>query len=184
MKTIQQYLSAMLVLLGVLPVLPATSNAQSTMISASSFDMGFGTSAGSVNVSVTSVVGQGFAGVSRGMNNEIISGLLADTLLRMTVGVKERPELPAACRLDQNYPNPFNPTTKMSFVVGSASGGSLVTLKVYDVLGREVAVLVDEVKHPGRYMVHWNAGNFPSGIYLYRLQTGSFTDTKKMVLMK
>jgi hypothetical protein len=92
--------------------------------------------------------------------------------------------------LYQNYPNPFNPTTKLSFVIGSASGGSLVTLKVYDVLGNEVVTLVDEYKPAGSYEVEFNAVgtsrdlSLASGVYFYKLQAGSFVQTKKMVLLK
>jgi hypothetical protein len=92
--------------------------------------------------------------------------------------------------LYQNYPNPFNPTTKLSFVIGSASGGSLVTLKVYDVLGNEVATLVDEFKPAGRYEIEFNAVgtrrdlSLASGVYFYKLQAGSFVQTKKMVLLR
>ena len=83
--------------------------------------------------------------------------------------------------LMQNYPNPFNPSTKIQYAVGRSQ---FVTLKVYDVLGNVVAVLVDEEKSPGIYEVNFNAINFPSGIYFYTLNTGSFVDTKKMILLK
>jgi|GEM_PF-1410348 len=91
---------------------------------------------------------------------------------------------PARFELMQNYPNPFNPTTTVSFVIGSASGGSFVTLGVYDMLGREVATLVHEVKQPGGYSVRWDAGQIPSGVYFYRLTAGAFTETKRLVLMR
>lgn len=88
---------------------------------------------------------------------------------------------PRSFALLQNYPNPFNPTTKFEFRIASAGP---VTLKVYDLLGQEVATLVNEVKQPGDYRAEWNAAGFPSGVYLYRLQAGSFVDTKKLVLLK
>ena len=84
-------------------------------------------------------------------------------------------------KLYQNYPNPFNPTTKLSFVIGNSS---FVTLKVYDVLGKEVATLVNEEKSSGKYSVNFNANNLASGIYFYKLQAGNFTKTMKMILMK
>jgi hypothetical protein len=86
--------------------------------------------------------------------------------------------------LMQNYPNPFNPSTNVSFVISSASGGSFVSLKVYDVLGREVSTLVNEYKQAGSYNVNWNAADFPSGVYFSRLQAGSKMQVRKMVLVR
>lgn len=96
--------------------------------------------------------------------------------------------------LHQNYPNPFNPVTTIKFSIptplnppfikGGTQGGSIVTLKVYDVLGREVAVLVSIEKSPGTYEVKWDASGEPSGIYFYRLEAGGFIETKKMVLLR
>ena len=83
--------------------------------------------------------------------------------------------------LEQNYPNPFNPATKINYQIPELS---FVTLKVYDVLGNEIATLAKEEKHIGSYEIEFNAANLPSGIYFYRLQAGSFIETKKMVLMK
>ncbi len=83
--------------------------------------------------------------------------------------------------LDQNYPNPFNPTTQIGYSVGQRANVSVV---VYDLLGREIAELVNEVKEPGSYKVNFNASNLPSGVYTYRIQSGSFVQTKKMMLMK
>jgi len=83
--------------------------------------------------------------------------------------------------LHQNYPNPFNPTTSIRFAIPEAG---ITTLKVYDILGREVATLVSEEKSVGTYELTWYAENLPSGIYFYRLLAGSFVETKKMVLMK
>lgn len=83
--------------------------------------------------------------------------------------------------LDQNYPNPFNPSTKISF---SIKEEGLVTLKVYDVLGKEAAVLVNENKPVGNYEVDFDALQLPSGVYIYKLQSGSFSDVKKMLLTK
>ncbi|HSW55220.1 MAG TPA: T9SS type A sorting domain-containing protein, partial [Ignavibacteriaceae bacterium] len=83
--------------------------------------------------------------------------------------------------LEQNYPNPFNPSTTLSFVIGHRS---FVTLKVYDVLGNEVATLVDEYKPAGEYEVEFVASGLTSGIYFYKLQAGSFVEARKMILMK
>jgi len=83
--------------------------------------------------------------------------------------------------IGQNYPNPFNPTTTINYQIPELS---YVTLKVYDVLGSEVTTLVNEEKSTGSYEVEFNASTLPSGIYFYRLQAGSFVETKKMVLLK
>ena len=88
--------------------------------------------------------------------------------------------------LFQNYPNPFNPTTKIRYTIPSV-GTSLmkfVQLKVYDVLGNEVATLVNEEKPAGSYELTWNAGNLSSDIYFYRIQTRNFIETKKMLLLR
>jgi hypothetical protein len=83
--------------------------------------------------------------------------------------------------LFQNYPNPFNPSTNIEFRIKDFG---LVTLKVYDILGREIATLVNEEKNAGTYMVTFNASNLASGIYFYQLKAGSFIETKKMLLIK
>ena len=83
--------------------------------------------------------------------------------------------------LSQNYPNPFNPTTTINYSIKTVGE---VTLKVYDMLGTEVASLVNEVKEPGNYSVTFNAANLPSGMYVYILSTGNFIETKKLILLK
>ncbi len=83
--------------------------------------------------------------------------------------------------LGQNYPNPFNPVTVISYQL---TVNSYVTLKVYDALGREVETLMNERKAAGSYIIHWDANSYPSGVYFYRLQAGSFAETKKMLLLK
>ncbi|MEJ2105015.1 MAG: M20/M25/M40 family metallo-hydrolase [Ignavibacteriaceae bacterium] len=96
-------------------------------------------------------------------------------------------EFPAEYKLYQNFPNPFNPSTKIKFnvpVTLSEAEGSLVTLKVYDVLGNEIETIVNEEKLAGTYEVEFTAVDLPSGVYFYKLQTGSFIETKKMILLK
>ncbi|MBS4036322.1 MAG: T9SS type A sorting domain-containing protein [Ignavibacterium sp.] len=83
--------------------------------------------------------------------------------------------------LEQNYPNPFNPSTKISW---QSAVGSHQTLKVFDVLGDEVATLVDEYREAGRYEVNFDASRLASGVYIYRLSAGSFIEMKKMLLLK
>ena len=85
-------------------------------------------------------------------------------------------------KLCQNYPNPFNPETTINFQIPSASH---VMLKVYDVLGREVASLVDEFKQAGTYVKTLHATPLPSGVYFYKLQTDNgFSETKKLMIIK
>lgn len=90
-------------------------------------------------------------------------------------------QTPGNFLLYQNYPNPFNPSTVISYQVPNYGK---VSLKVFDLLGREVALLVNEVKSAGNYEATFNAANLPSGIYFYRLQSGSYNATKKLVLLK
>jgi hypothetical protein len=83
--------------------------------------------------------------------------------------------------LDQNYPNPFNPGTAISYQLSEVR---FVTMKVYDILGREVAVLVNERQAPGNHTVRFDASNLASGVYLYRLAVGDFVQTRKMILIR
>ncbi len=83
--------------------------------------------------------------------------------------------------LDQNYPNPFNPTTKISYSIPVKSN---VVLKVYDVIGREVASIINATQDAGKHTINFNASKLSSGLYFYTLQAGSFTQTKKMMLIK
>jgi hypothetical protein len=89
--------------------------------------------------------------------------------------------VPTDFALDQNYPNPFNPSTKILYTVPKEAR---VLLKVYDVLGQEIATLVDGVQKVGEHEVEWNAAGSPSGVYFYRMQTDGYTSTKKLLLLK
>ncbi len=89
--------------------------------------------------------------------------------------------IPTSTSLLQNYPNPFNPTTNFQLRISNIG---FVSLKIFDILGREVATLVNENKSPGVYTIAWDASKLASGMYLYRMQTGSFTETRKMVLVR
>jgi len=109
------------------------------------------------------------------------NGLYIVTRNSVGTGVRASTALPEVFTLDQNYPNPFNPTTSIRFTIGNAQ---FVSLKIYDVLGREVSTLINGKLNPGSYTLPWNASNFSSGVYFYRLKTGNFVETKKMVLMK
>ena len=83
--------------------------------------------------------------------------------------------------LSDNYPNPFNPSTQINYSIKTAG---TVTLKVYDILGNEVAMLVNERKEPGNYSVSFNASNLPSGVYVYKMISENFINTKKLLLLK
>ncbi|HWA07767.1 MAG TPA: T9SS type A sorting domain-containing protein, partial [Ignavibacteria bacterium] len=87
-------------------------------------------------------------------------------------------------RLHQNYPNPFNPVTKIMFDVPVQTSRRDVSLAVYDILGNEIAVLVNSKLTPGTYEYTWDATNFPSGVYFYRLTADDFSAVNKMVLLK
>ena len=95
--------------------------------------------------------------------------------------VKNNVNQPTTFMLSQNYPNPFNPSTSIQYTVGSPH---YVTLKVYDVLGNEVATLVNEEKPSGSYELEFDAEKLSSGVYYYQLRTGSFIETKKMIYLK
>lgn len=91
--------------------------------------------------------------------------------------------------LEQNYPNPFNPQTIIKYIIPDAVSKNMqslqfVTLKVYDILGREITTLVNGTGSPGIYTVNFNGSRLPSGIYFYRIQSGSFSETKKMLLLR
>ena len=88
---------------------------------------------------------------------------------------------PTSFLLYQNYPNPFNPSTTIKY---SVPNQSIVSLKLFDVLGSEIKTIVNEEKPIGNYEVNFDASNLPSGVYFYRLQAGDFVETKKMVLLK
>jgi hypothetical protein len=90
-------------------------------------------------------------------------------------------EVPSDYNLSQNYPNPFNPVTNIKF---SIPNQGFVTLKVFNSLGKEVATLVNEVTNTGTYVVDFDASNFTSGVYFYRLQSDNFSETKRMMLIK
>ncbi len=156
---------------------------QTPKVAWSSFNMGYAEPK-SMNTMIKSVVGQNFVGTTQQSNIQIISGFLADTLFRSTVvDVKNQEQLPASYSLSQNYPNPFNPSTTIHFELPKESH---VTLKVYNMLGQEVATLVNEKREVGRYNVEFRISNFEysSGVYFYRLIAGDFVSTKKFVLLK
>lgn len=108
------------------------------------------------------------------------SNYCSTSLIDITTGV-DNAVLPDQFRLFQNYPNPFNPNTIIKYSIAEESD---VTLKVFDMLGREVSTLVNERKQTGNYQVPLNAEGFPSGTYLYKINAGDFIQTKRMILIK
>jgi hypothetical protein len=90
-------------------------------------------------------------------------------------------------QLSQNYPNPFNPVTTITYNIPTTAlsqGGQNVSLRIYDIIGREVATLVNKIQQPGIYKVDWDASKFSSGVYFYELKTDGFVETKKLILLK
>lgn len=123
---------------------------------------------------------QGYAGIPGYYDNIVVNSLLT------SVDDNSETGLPDGFSLEQNYPNPFNPDTQISYQL-TTSG--YISLNIYDLLGREIKTLVSKEQASGNYTVSWDgkdeSGNIvPSGIYLYTLKAGSFTESKKMILMK
>ncbi|MBZ0181452.1 MAG: T9SS type A sorting domain-containing protein [Melioribacteraceae bacterium] len=121
------------------------------------------------------------------IEEEIFNACL-DELENLTVGDINNYKNNFEFVLEQNYPNPFNPSTNIEYSVpkvGTIHELSLhVTLRVYDILGNEVAELVNEVKDAGKYKINFDASALSSGIYFYQLQAGSIIQTKKLILLK
>jgi glucuronoarabinoxylan endo-1,4-beta-xylanase len=95
--------------------------------------------------------------------------------------VEKTNEIPTVYELNQNYPNPFNPSTVIKFSIPESG---FVSLKVFNILGQEVANLLNESKEAGVYEVSFDASSLTTGMYIYRIQSGNFTATRKMVLIK
>jgi hypothetical protein len=111
-----------------------------------------------------------------------ITGLSYSTVITTPAGIAgQGSTLPSGPFLDQNYPNPFNPSTVISYQLSAVSP---VTLSVYDVLGKEVATLVDGVQSAGSHTVRFDGSSLRSGVYFYRIQAGAFSETKKLLLIR
>ncbi|MGA2669688.1 MAG: T9SS type A sorting domain-containing protein [Ignavibacteria bacterium] len=127
-------------------------------------------------------------------NDYVFAGLNGEAVWRRPlselIGVKKISEsVPQSYALYQNYPNPFNPATKIKFQIPLSplyerGVGGFVTLKIYDLLGRKIATLVNEQLKPGTYEVEWDASIYSSGVYFYKIKTESFNQTQRMVLLK
>ena len=148
----------------------------------------------SVSQNIHSTTGQTLTGISKNQIYTSEVGFWYAAYRVISDVTSPRDFLPVMFELFQNYPNPFNPTTKIKYSIPSPHSSSplakgrnevgFVTLKVYDILGREIITLVNEFKEPGNYEVEFNDGSLASGIYFYKLQAGSFAETKKMILLK
>ncbi len=111
------------------------------------------------------------------------------SVISLPTSIQPSKQIPQSYKLEQNYPNPFNPSTTIKYTIPNVADANFasatnVQLKVYDILGRETAVLVNEKQKPGYYVINWDASSLPSGVYFYSINAGNFTSTKKMVLLK
>lgn len=134
------------------------------------------------------VAGGCFLGKEAKRGTPFVGGILQGNLnyivgleLSTTTSERIQNEIPSSFALLQNYPNPFNATTHFQFSIAEMT---IVTLQIHDILGREVATLVNEQKPPGKYSVAWDASRMSSGIYFYTIRAGDFRETKRMVLLK
>jgi hypothetical protein len=146
----------------------------------------------------TIVICQLIAKGSSNLNSVTKLKQLADVAIQFynsgyVIGInKISSEVPSKFRLEQNYPNPFNPKTKIKFDIPTenkfplSKGGlkGVVSLKIYDITGREIQTLVNEKLNPGTYEVSFDGSNFASGVYFYQLRSGDFVNTKKLILLK
>ncbi len=165
----------------------ARLTAQSSQVNWSAFSSGFNVS-NSANSVTISAAGQSFTGISSNGSSKVISGFLAYSSTIVTDVSDEQEIIPTVFKLNQNYPNPFNPSTIINYQIPEQS---FVSLKIYDILGKKVATLLNEEKLAGSYNVVFNASSISSGVYFYTIeatpnggQKGSFFQTRKMILLR
>jgi len=154
--------------------------AQNSEVNWSAFSNGLGISNSSNSGTITTA-GHSFTGISSNENSKIISGFLAYKSAIVTDVYDEHEIIPTVYKLNQNYPNPFNPSTIINYQIPEEG---FVTLKVYDILGNEVKILVNENKPVGSYNIRFDASGLASGMYIYRLTAGKYISTKKMLMIK
>jgi len=151
-------------------------------------------SAGPFNIKADSTLIVAFS-INAASNLEALQSSVINSRIKynslITDILENNNQLPTVFSLEQNYPNPFNPSTTIKYSIPSIKtsllggvGGGFVTLKIYDILGCELATLVNEYQKSGNYEVNFDATQLTSGVYFYRLQSGSFVDSKKMILIK
>ena len=128
-----------------------------------------------------STVGEAFIGKTSNTLNQNQIGFWYVYQQTTLTDVEDEETIPTVFKLEQNYPNPFNPTTIIKFAVPEKSN---VLIKVYDILGSEVATLVNEEMGAGWYRKTFDANNYSSGVYLFRMEAGKFISTKKMILLR
>ena len=157
------------------PHAESQTNVSSSVVSAG------GEAVSNDSIRVVGTVGQTVIGSSNNSINVSNAGFWYQTK-EIVTNVEQIPNsLPKKFRLEQNYPNPFNPTTTIQFALPKPSS---VTLKLFDILGREIAVLVDEDFQPGEYKVVFDARSLSSGVYFYQIRMDNFHAIKKMVLLQ
>ena len=133
------------------------------------------------NNNIVSTVGESFIGKSSNAVNQNQIGFWYAYQQTTITDIEDEETIPTVFKLEQNYPNPFNPSTKIKFAVPEKSN---VLIKVYDILGSEVATLVNEEMDAGWYENNFNAAGLSSGVYLFRMEAGSYVSTKKMILLR
>lgn len=133
------------------------------------------------NYIFNSTVGEPLIGITNNTLNQQSAGFWYVYQQQTITDIKDDETIPTEFKLEQNYPNPFNPTTKIKFAVPERSN---VLIKIYDILGSEVKTLVNKEMEVGRYDVEFNAGGYSSGIYLFRMEAGSYINIKKMILLR
>jgi hypothetical protein len=140
-----------------------------------------GVTTSNANYSLNSTVGESFIGKSTSTLNQQQVGFWYVYQQSIITEIEEEETIPTVFKLEQNYPNPFNPSTKIKFAVPEKSN---VLIKVYDILGSEVVTLVNKEMDAGWYENDFNAFGLSSGVYLLRMEAGSFVNTKKMILLR
>ena len=121
--------------------------------------------------------------IKRDNDNQLYLGTYAEGLLELDIitSIEDENSIVSNYHLAQNYPNPFNPITKIKYSIPKSE---LVQIKVYDILGKEVKKILNEYTQAGTYEIEFNARNLPSGVYFYKMISGSYSDTKKMILLR
>jgi hypothetical protein len=140
-----------------------------------------GTFGSSTKIGVLVYFGFPFETIASLTQRTSLMGAIVHYFETFTGVIEEVNSSPGRFSLGQNFPNPFNPVTHIQFAIAH---DEFVSLKIYDVLGKEVATLVDEQRSAGTYSVRWDASNFTSGVYFYKLGAGDFVEAKKLMLMK
>ena len=143
----------------------------------------FGSGGGSISSSnnmIISTLGQPFIGTMSNAVNKHYAGFWHVQSYLIT-GIEENPQESADYQLEQNYPNPFNSTTKIEYVLPLPG---FVKLSIYNIIGSEIAILVNENVPEGKHIVTFDAVNLQSGVYFYRMLSGQFQETRKLVLLK